>query len=243
VTSKNKYALIIPSFQNNVGYKLAALHTYLKHKPKNLDVFFIYGGNKNFEISNSSTNNGKPYILYKDIYLDVPDRISTVHKKLYKFISKYKNTLKKYEYVIKIDDDTFINNIDIIDFDKIKGDYIGNKIEITSDTEDIIRSKLRNLKYYKERKKYEGKLPQFFCSGECVMFSKNAIEIISKYKGSYKNEIFGIEDVFTGGILSTENMKIHNNKLIMYEHPVKENDFYKLYSSHYEKEEKMLEHK
>ena len=143
---KNRYAILIPTFQNNIGYKLAALHTFLKHRPENVDVFFIYGGNKNFEIESSSPDTGK----YKDVYLDVPDRISTVHKKFYRFISKNKNMLKKYEYIIKIDDDTFINNIDEIEYEKFKGDYIGNKIEITSDIEDITRSRLRNLKYYKE---------------------------------------------------------------------------------------------
>ncbi len=235
---KNRYAILIPTFQNNIGYKLAALHTFLKHRPENVDVFFIYGGNKNFDVDSSSPDTGK----YKDVYLDVPDRISTVHKKFYRFISKNKNMLKKYEYIIKIDDDTFINNIDEIEYEKFKGDYIGNKIEITSDVEDATRSRLRNLKYYKERNRYTGKLPQFYCSGECVIFSKNAIEIISKYKGSYKNDKFGIEDIFTGGILSSENIKIYNNKFITYEHPVKEADFYKLYSAHYEKEKKILEH-
>ena len=234
---KTHYALVVPTFQNNIGYKLAALHTYLKHRPENLDVYFIYGGNKNFDIHNTSPDN----INYWDIHLDIPDRISSVHKKFYKFLSLYKRQLQKYDYIIKIDDDTFINNIDEIEFEKLRGDYIGNKIEITSDTEDLQRSKLRNLKLYKERRKYEGTLPELYCSGECVIFSSEAIKIIQKYNGSFKRDIFGIEDIFTGAILTLNDVKITNNKLITYEHPVKEMDFYKLYTSHYEKEEEIVE--
>ena len=39
-----KYALIIPTFENNIGYKIAALNSFLKHTPKNMDIFFVYGG-------------------------------------------------------------------------------------------------------------------------------------------------------------------------------------------------------
>ena len=28
-----KYALIIPTFENNIGYKIAALNSFLKHTP------------------------------------------------------------------------------------------------------------------------------------------------------------------------------------------------------------------
>ena len=42
-----KYALIIPSFENNIGYKMAAVNTFLQHTPKNMDIYFVYGGNQN----------------------------------------------------------------------------------------------------------------------------------------------------------------------------------------------------
>ena len=63
-----KYALIIPTFENNIGYKLAAINTYLQHAPKNMDIFFVYGGSQNF--IKSSISNG---VDYTDVYLKTPD--------------------------------------------------------------------------------------------------------------------------------------------------------------------------
>ena len=229
--TNNKYAIVITTFENNIGYKLAGINTFLKHTPDNVDIFYIYGGNQNKEIQN---NTGKPN--WCDIFLDVPDRITMVHKKLYKFFSKYKKVLSKYLYIIKIDDDTFINNIDEIDFDKLKGDYIGKKIDISEENEIQLRTKFHHLKNYKIREMYNGELPTQFCSGECVIFSYESIKRIISYQGFYKRTNFGLEDIFTGAILNNNEVKITNNKLISYEHSVKENDFYKLYNTHYKKE-------
>lgn len=225
----NKYAIVIPTFENNVGYKLASINTFLKHVPENVDVFYVYGGNKNLLIESFVDTKLKCY----DVFVDVPDNITSVHKKLYKFFSKYKKVLSEYSHIIKIDDDTFINNIDDIDFNKIKGDYIGKKVDINEDNEEGLRYKLVHLKKYKIREKYKGELPEQFCSGECVIFSYEAIKQIVSYQGYYKRVKSGSEDIFTGGVLNSYNTKITNNKLISYEHSVKESDFYKLYNTHY----------
>ena len=225
----NKYAIIIPTFENNIGYKLAGINTFLKHVPDNVDIFYVYGGNRNFLIQNPG--NGKPQ--WFDVYIDIPDRISTVHKKLYKFFSKYKKVLSEYSHIIKIDDDTFINNIDEIDFDKLKGDYVGKKVDINDENQEQIRTKFHHLKNYKVREVYKGELPEQFCSGECVIFSYEAIKELISYQGYFKRTNFGLEDVFTGNILTNKQFKITNNKLISYEHPVKESDFHKLYITHY----------
>jgi len=225
----NRYAIVIPTFENNIGYKLAGTNTFLKHVPDNVDIFYVYGGNKNTLIESFTNTTAKCY----DVFIDSPDRIDMVHKKLFKFYSKYKKVLSEYNHIIKIDDDTFINNIDDIDFNKLKGDYIGKKVDITDDNQEILRNKLVHLKKYKVREKYKGELPDQFCSGECVIFSFNAIKEIVSYQGYYKRLKSGSEDILTGGVLNNSNVKITNNKLISYEHSVKESDFYKLYNIHY----------
>ena len=96
-----KYALIIPTFENNVGYKIAALNSFLKHTPKNMDIFFVYGGNQNTSKHNSL--NGVPFT---DVYLKTPDAIYNVHKKIFGVLKKIVN--KDYTHVLKIDDDTFL---------------------------------------------------------------------------------------------------------------------------------------
>ena len=226
----NKYALIIPTYENNVGFKLAALNTYLKHKPDNLDVFFLYGGNKNF--INKIFGTSKPYEWY-EVFVPVPDQIKLTHKKLFKFFSLHKKILSNYKHIIKIDDDTFINNIDEINFDKIKGDFIGKKIEINNENETTIRNKIVHLKKYKIYDEYKGDLPEYYSSGECVIFSNEAIKSIISYNGGFKRTKYGLEDIFTSHILNSNNFKIINNKYISYEHPVIEADFYKNYSKHY----------
>ena len=70
-----QFALIIPTFENNIGYKLAALDTYIKELPENVDVFFIYGGSNDTSIS--CDKNG---VHFTDVYLPVPDQIINNHK-------------------------------------------------------------------------------------------------------------------------------------------------------------------
>ena len=69
ITNK-KIALIITTFENNIGLKLAALKTYIKHKPDIVDVFFLYGGKVNKKIKNEDKNSN---LEWYDIYIDVPD--------------------------------------------------------------------------------------------------------------------------------------------------------------------------
>jgi hypothetical protein len=225
----NRYALIIPSFENNIGFKLAALDTYLKHKPSNMDIFFVYGGRSTQFITNCK--NGIPYT---DVYVNVPENITSLHKKIYKFFRTYINTLlKDYTHFLKIDDDTFIYNIDTFANHKISGDYVGNKIIIDSENEQHVRNKLINVKNYKVRETYNGGLPDAFCSGECYMLSRKAAKLLISYKGSKKRTRFGIEDIFVGYILQSQKVKINQNKFINYEHPVDIEKFHKIYQTHY----------
>ena len=94
-----KYALIIPTFENNIGYKIAALNSFLKHTPKNMDIFFVYGGNQN-----TSKHNSLNGVSFTDVYLKTPDAIYNVHKKIFGVLKKLVN--KDYTHVLKIDDDT-----------------------------------------------------------------------------------------------------------------------------------------
>ena len=135
--------------------------------------------------------------------------------------------------VIKIDDDTFIYNIDTFANHKISGDYVGNKIIIDSENEQHVRNKLINVKNYKVRETYNGGLPDAFCSGECYMLSRKAAKLLISYKGSKKRTRFGIEDIFVGYILQSQKVKINQNKFINYEHPVDIEKFHKIYQTHY----------
>ena len=74
----NTYALIIPTYENNIGFKLSALDTYLKHVPKNMDIFFVYGGNIETVIKSK-----KGDVEYTDLYFKVPEKITALHKKLF----------------------------------------------------------------------------------------------------------------------------------------------------------------
>jgi hypothetical protein len=221
-----KYALVILTSENNIGFKLAALDTYLKHVPDNMDIYFIYGGN----ISNVIPCK-RAGISYTDIYIKTPDSISNLHKKLFGFFRKIVN--KDYTHVLKIDDDTFLYNIDTFLEHKISGDYVGNKVLITN--EEVVRNKLCTLKNYKIRKAYKGELPNQYCSGECVIFSKKAIQTIVAYKGKEKYEKFSLEDVAIGNILQKSDIKINPNKFLNYEHPVEIRKFFNLYDKHYTK--------
>tara|TARA_R100001463_G_scaffold58516_2_gene110821 strand:- start:89 stop:775 length:687 start_codon:yes stop_codon:yes gene_type:complete len=222
-----KYALIIPTFENNIGYKMAALNTFLQHTPKNMDIFFVYGGNQN--LCTTGTING---VSYTDMYLKTPDSIFNVHKKLFNCFKKI--VKKDYTHVLKIDDDTFLYNIDTFLDHKISGDYVGEKIII--EDEEATRNLLLHKKNYKIRDSYQGELPAHYCSGECVIFSKKAIESIVNYKGKEKYAKFGIEDIMLGNILLSNGFKINPNKFLNYEHPVKIDKFHKLYQMHYKKE-------
>ncbi len=225
----NCYALIIPTFENNIGYKLAALDTYLKHCPQNMDIFFVYGGSRN-EIIELERNG----IKYYDVYVQVPECITSLHKKIYKIFRLYiNNKLKKYTHFLKIDDDTFIYNIDTFIQHKISGDYIGNKIIVCPENEQSIRNKFLHLKKYKIRDTYSGSMPDAYCSGECYMLSRKAVERLVRYRGTKKYVLFGIEDVYVGYILAAQTIKINQNKFINYEHPVDIEKFHKLYQTHY----------
>ncbi len=225
-----KYALVIPTFENNIGFKLAALDTYLKELPKNVDVFFVYGG-KTDEV-NKVYRNG---IQYFDVYCNVPDRIEILHKKLFYFYKKFKKQLLEYDYIVKIDDDTFILNVDAFATSKFSGDYIGTKIDVTDKNEEQLRGKLNQLKKYKVREKYNGTFPKSFCSGEFVIYSMKSLNALLSYNGGLKRKNYGLEDVFMGDILTKNEIKITMNKVFNTQHPIVESEFYKLYSTHYEK--------
>lgn len=222
-------ALVIPTFENNIGFKLAALNTYLKHKPDNVDVYFVYGGRSNQIIRNQSND----HIRYFDAYVETPDRITLLHRKLYKFFRVFKNKLKKYSHIIKIDDDTFISNIDTINLDKLTGDYCGNVVKITDKNEQQLRNKLLYLKHYKVRETYTGSLPEQYCSGECYILSQKALQKLISYKGTKKRVNFGLEDIFTGYMLNSQGINSTQCSLIKYEHPVQMEKFNKFYSDFY----------
>tara|TARA_R110000765_G_scaffold426527_2_gene542470 strand:+ start:1767 stop:2453 length:687 start_codon:yes stop_codon:yes gene_type:complete len=219
-----KYALAILTFENNIGFKLAALDTYLKHIPDNMDIYFVYGGNISRMIHCKRDG-----ISYTDVYIKTPDSISNVHKKLFGFFKKIIN--KDYTHTLKVDDDTFLYNVDTFLEHKISGDYVGNKVLITD--EEFVRNKFCTLKNYKIRKAYQGGLPNQYCSGECVIFSKKSMQTIVKYKGKEKYEKFSIEDVAIGNILQKSSIKINPNKFLNYEHPVQIEKFFNLYNRHY----------
>ena len=219
-----KYALAILTFENNIGFKLAALDTYLKHIPDNMDIYFVYGGSISRMIHCKRDG-----ISYTDVYIKTPDNISNVHKKLFGFFKKIIN--KDYTHTLKVDDDTFLYNVDTFLEHKISGDYVGNKVLITD--EEFVRNKFCTLKNYKIRKAYQGGLPNQYCSGECVIFSKKSMQTIVKYKGKEKYEKFSIEDVAIGNILQKSNIKINPNKFLNYEHPVQIEKFFNLYNRHY----------
>ena len=220
-----KYALIIPTFENNIGYKLAAINTYLQHAPKNMDVFFVYGGTQNF--IKTSISNG---VDYTDVYLKTPDSITNIHKKIF---GVFKKLLKSnYTHALKIDDDTFLYNIDTFLQHKISGDYVGEKVLVESPEQT--RNKLIHVKNYRVRTPYTGEIPTQYCSGECVIFSRKAIQYIVDYKGKEKYQKSGIEDIMLGNILISNGFKINPNKFLNYEHPVKIDKFYNLYNKHYE---------
>lgn len=225
-----KYALVIPTFENNIGYKLAAIDTYLKELPKNVDIFFVYGG-KTDEV-NKVYRNG---VEFYDVYCNVPDRIEILHKKLFYFFRKFKKQLLEYDYIVKIDDDTFILNVDAFATSKFSGDYIGNKVDVNEKNEEQLRGKLNQLKSYKVREKYTGNFPKSFCSGEFVIYSKKSFNALLSYNGGLKRKNYGLEDVFIGDILTQNDIKITMNKVFNIQHPVTESEFYKLYSTHYEK--------
>ena len=219
-----KYALAILTFENNIGFKLAALDTYLKHIPDNMDIYFVYGGNISRMIHCKRDG-----VSYTDAYIKTPDSISNVHKKLFGFFKKIIN--KDYTHTLKVDDDTFLYNVDTFLEHKISGDYVGNKVLITD--EEFVRNKFCTLKNYKIRKAYQGGLPNQYCSGECVIFSKKSMQTIVKYKGKEKYEKFSIEDVAIGNILQKSSIKINPNKFLNYEHPVQIEKFFNLYDKHY----------
>lgn len=225
-----KYALVIPTFENNIGYKLAAIDTYLKELPKNVDIFFVYGG-KVDEV-NKVFRNG---VEFYDVYCNIPDRIEVLHKKLFYFFKKFKKQLLEYDYIVKVDDDAFIMNVDAFTTSKFSGDYIGNKVDINDKNEEQLRSKLNHLKNYKVRDKYTGDLPSSFCSGEFVIFSNKSLQTLLSYNGGLKRKNYGLEDIFIGDILTQNDIKITINKVFNIEHPVTEPNFYKLYTTHYEK--------
>tara|TARA_R110002051_G_scaffold86141_1_gene151897 strand:+ start:1707 stop:2393 length:687 start_codon:yes stop_codon:yes gene_type:complete len=219
-----KYALAILTFENNIGFKLAALDTYLKHIPDNMDIYFVYGGN-----ISRMVHCKRDGVSYTDAYIKTPDSISNVHKKLFGFFKKIIN--KDYTHTLKVDDDTFLYNVDTFLEHKISGDYVGNKVLITD--EEFVRNKFCTLKNYKIRKAYQGGLPNQYCSGECVIFSKKSMQTIVKYKGKEKYEKFSIEDVAIGNILQKSSIKINPNKFLNYEHPVQIEKFFNLYNRHY----------
>ena len=219
-----KYALAILTFENNIGFKLAALDTYLKHIPDNMDIYFVYGGN-----ISRMVHCKRDGVSYTDAYIKTPDSISNVHKKLFGFFKKIIN--KDYTHTLKVDDDTFLYNVDTFLEHKISGDYVGNKVLITD--EEFVRNKFCTLKNYKIRKAYQGGLPNQYCSGECVIFSKKSMQTIVKYKGKEKYEKFSIEDVAIGNILQKSSIKINPNKFLNYEHPVQIEKFFNLYDKHY----------
>ena len=168
-------------------------------------------------------------VSYTDAYIKTPDSISNVHKKLFGFFKKIIN--KDYTHTLKVDDDTFLYNVDTFLEHKISGDYVGNKVLITD--EEFVRNKFCTLKNYKIRKAYQGGLPNQYCSGECVIFSKKSMQTIVKYKGKEKYEKFSIEDVAIGNILQKSSIKINPNKFLNYEHPVQIEKFFNLYNRHY----------
>ena len=219
-----KYALAILTFENNIGFKLAALDTYLKHIPDNMDIYFVYGGN-----ISRMVHCKRDGVSYTDAYIKTPDSISNVHKKLFGFFKKIIN--KDYTHTLKVDDDTFLYNVDTFLEHKISGDYVGNKVLITD--EEFVRNKFCTLKNYKIRKAYQGGLPNQYCSGECVIFSKKSMQTIVKYKGKEKYEKFSIEDVAIGNILQKSSIKINPNKFLNYEHPVQIEKFFNLFNRHY----------
>ncbi|HAT67233.1 MAG TPA: hypothetical protein DCS66_22000, partial [Flavobacteriaceae bacterium] len=145
-----KYALAILTFENNIGFKLAALDTYLKHIPDNMDIYFVYGGS-----ISRMVHCKRDGVSYTDAYIKTPDSISNVHKKLFGFFKKIIN--KDYTHTLKVDDDTFLYNVDTFLEHKISGDYVGNKVLITD--EEFVRNKFCTLKNYKIRKAYQGGLP------------------------------------------------------------------------------------
>jgi hypothetical protein len=87
--------------------------TWLKFIPDNIKVFFVFG-----------RPNQDPAIEGDCLYLNCPETYEDLPEKTLAFL-KYCSANFEFDYIFKVDDDTYIDMEKFISFDTQEGDYIG----------------------------------------------------------------------------------------------------------------------
>jgi len=180
---------------------------YYKEKLSVHQIFpiFVLGKNEPF-----------PNTDYKFINVDVKEEYTNLYKKIFLAL---KNIYSNYnfEYICKVDDDTFLN-LDLIDFKELDGaDYIGRIISNLNFPDiDIninkflIKSKIEIFLSFLSKQTFQ------FATGDCYFLSKRSVEAILKNEhllNKFDDNII-CEDQLFGYFLNNEPIKVKNINLI-----------------------------
>lgn len=152
-------------------------------------------------------------IPFETMVVDVEEKYTNLYPK---FLEAYRRiNEREFDFIWKIDDDTKINT-EKFDVSLIEGkDYIGRLINGTHSSKIILELDCFNLyrTIHFNPQVFE-KTPYQFMTGECVFFSKKAIDHIFKSNLKFDDD-FGLQEDRTFGYLLRDDSIIkHDIKLV-----------------------------
>jgi hypothetical protein len=179
-------------------------------------------------------------IPFQTMVVDVEEKYTNLYLK---FLEAYRRIDSEYEYdfIWKIDDDTKINT-ENFKREFIEGkDYVGRFIDGTQSSKIILSLDCFNLHktIYFNPPEFE-KIPYSFVTGECVFFSKKAIQraLKSDFKcenefGLQEDRMFGYmlkdDDIIKGDIKQIDDFAMENDLQVTTDyftiHPINETLF------------------
>jgi len=189
-----------PNHENNAS---AIRATWLRGVPPEIRVFFVYG------------RPGSPASIEGDcIYLDCPEAYEHLPEKMHRFFEFCSNRLD-FDFLLKIDDDSYVDIGTFLDFDTRGGDYIG-----------LIRGMgdpriTRTWHYGKCTDKsyeipYDGEYVCDWARGGGYLLSRKALNVlVEKTASMFSEHLF--EDKMVGEALTLDDRikKVHVNYVDM----------------------------
>jgi hypothetical protein len=193
ITVCNKNKQRIENFITLLNFYKNAL---IEHQ---ITPIFVLGKNESFTYSN-----------YNFINVDVEEKYTNLYKKIFLAFKKIFNDYD-FEYICKVDDDTFLN-LNMFNFNEIcDADYIGRIIpNLNFPDIDInlnkflIKSKINIYLSFLSKHTFQ------FATGDCYFLSRRSVKAILKNEhilNEYKDDLI-CEDQLFGYLLKNESLKV-----------------------------------
>lgn len=197
--NKHNFIILVHTSPNNIGRRNILRQTWASTNETDIDIFFLIGKSEKVY---DRPKLEEEILLHKNFIQG--DFLDTYHNLTYKHVMGLKYVFyhcPNIEYIIKVDDDIFVNTHVLDNFFKMlkTKDGIDNKILCTlRDNDPVPRIGKWAVDIYEFP---HGKYPPF-CVGFAIIYTKKALEML--YNAAQKMRYYWIDDVHVSGLVANE---------------------------------------